>query len=290
MALATGVGLDVTLGGPEGAPPILFLHGFPESARTWRHQLADLAREYRVAAPDQRGYAGSDKPSEIADYSVDRLVADVFALADALGFGRFVLAGHDWGGAVAWAAALRDPGRLRGLVIANAPHPYVFQDRLWRDRAQREASQYISAYRSPGAAAAIRARGLERFLDEALAPHLPPGRLTAADRRAYVEEWSRPGALEAMLNWYAASPVVVPPADDPGPRPAWLARAFPQVAAPVLVIWGRRDRALPRAQLADLPAHAPDLTIREVDAGHFVTWERPEPVTDAIRTFLTRLA
>ncbi|MET0274420.1 MAG: alpha/beta hydrolase [Phenylobacterium sp.] len=286
IRLETGVSLDVTTGGAPDGAPILLLHGFPESGRTWRHQLADLAPQFRVAAPDQRGFAGSEKPPEVSAYAVSRLVADVFTLADALGFGRFVLAGHDWGGAVAWAAALKHPERLAGLVIANAPHPYVFQQLLWSDPNQRDASRYILDYRRSGMAAEIRAGGLEAFLERSVGSHLPSKLLTSAVRAAYLEEWSQPGALEAMLNWYAASPLAVPARDDPGPRPAWLDRPFPQVAVPVLVVWGRRDRALLPAQLKDLPAHVPDLRIVEVDAGHFVTWEKPQAVTSAIRGFL----
>ena len=289
VELATGVGLDVTLGGPPDAPAIIFLHGFPESARTWRHQMADLAADFRVIAPDQRGFAGSDKPADVSAYAIRHLVADVFALADALAATSFVLAGHDWGGAVAWAAALRRPERLAGLVIANGPHPHVFQDRLWRDRAQREASQYITAYRRPGAARAIRAAGLERFLDQTLGRHLAGRPLTAEDRSAYLAEWSHVGALEAMLNWYVASPLVVPPIDDPGPAPTWLRQPFPKVETPTLVVWGRQDQALLPAQLDGLPPHVPDLRVREVDAGHFLTWEQPQAVTAAIRTFLREI-
>lgn len=286
IGLATGVGLDVTLGGPPDAPAILFLHGFPESARTWRHQMAALAGDVRVVAPDQRGFVGSDKPADVAAYAVRHLVADVFALADALELERFVLAGHDWGGALAWAAALRRPERLAGLVIANGPHPHVFQQRLWSDRAQREASQYIDDYRRPGAARDIREAGLDAFFDRTLGRHLPAELLTADVRAAYLAEWSQPGAIEAMLNWYVASPLVVPPVDDPGQPPDRLAQPFPQVAVPTLAIWGRHDQALLPGLLEDLPAHVADLRVCEVDAGHFLTWERPERVTAEIRMFL----
>jgi pimeloyl-ACP methyl ester carboxylesterase len=103
--LATGVELDVWTQGDSANPPILFLHGFPESHRTWRHQMAALSDRYYCIAPDQRGYARSSKPPDVSDYSVPKLVADVFALADALGVDRFTIAAHDWGGAIGWAAS-----------------------------------------------------------------------------------------------------------------------------------------------------------------------------------------
>src|SRR5690349_7306852 len=99
IALSTGVTLNTATAGDPSAEPILFLHGFPESHRTWRHQLRDLARDHFVIAPDQRGFAGSDKPSEVEAYQADRPVEDAMALADALGVRQFTLVGHDWGGA-----------------------------------------------------------------------------------------------------------------------------------------------------------------------------------------------
>src|SRR3954465_7190913 len=123
VPVSTGVTLNLASAGPEDGEPILFLHGFPESHRTWRHQLAGLADRYRLYAPDQRGFAASDKPEGVENYETDRIVADLMALADALRLDRFTRGGHDWGGAVAWMAALSHPSRIKRLIIVNAPHP-----------------------------------------------------------------------------------------------------------------------------------------------------------------------
>src|SRR6185295_2695279 len=163
IALPTGVTLAVQTGGPADAEAIMFLHGFPESHRTWRGVAPVLARDFRVVAPDQRGFGASDKPAGVEAYRTDRILEDLFALADALGLERFTLVGHDWGGAVAWLAALRHPDRLSRLVIVNAPHPYVFQKSLFDDPAQRAASQYMSAFRNPMMEKGIEAMGLETF-------------------------------------------------------------------------------------------------------------------------------
>ncbi|MEA3035178.1 MAG: hypothetical protein QOH04_937, partial [Sphingomonadales bacterium] len=165
IALATGVTLNVAVAGSNAQSPLILLHGFPESHRTWRHQIEALAADHLVVAPDQRGFAGSDKPDGVENYETGRIVADVMALADALGIDRFALAGHDWGGAVAWAAALQHPLRVRRLIIVNAPHPLIFQKSVIEDEAQRAASQYIRAFRSPMMEAGIRAMGLETFFD-----------------------------------------------------------------------------------------------------------------------------
>jgi pimeloyl-ACP methyl ester carboxylesterase len=176
--LPTGVELDVTLGGPQGAEALIFLHGFPESHRTWRHQLAALCDDYFVAAPDQRGYAGSSKPPRQEDYEPSRPVADLIALADALELERFTLVGHDWGGAIAWLAALKHPDRIARLVIANAPHPFLFQRTLIDDPEQRAASQYIRTFRDPAFETKLGGDGSREILR---------GQLHAHGRRAIAE-------------------------------------------------------------------------------------------------------
>ena len=105
--LKTGVTLNVALAGDEANPPLVLLHGFPESHRTWREIVAHLAAKFFMVMPDQRGFGASDRPQELQAYATDTLVDDVFALADAMGLGKFSLVGHDWGGIIAWEAARR---------------------------------------------------------------------------------------------------------------------------------------------------------------------------------------
>jgi pimeloyl-ACP methyl ester carboxylesterase len=287
LELVTGVTLNVVMAGPRDGEPILFLHGFPESHRTWRHQLDGLSDRYRVYAPDQRGFAASDKPEGVENYETDRIVADVMALADALGLDDFTLAGHDWGGAVAWTAALTHPSRVKRLVIVNAPHPLVFQRSLIDDPAQREASQYIRFFRSPAAEAGIAAMGPEGFLDRVLARHADVGRLSEEDRRHYLDDWSQPGVLTTMLNWYRASKIVVPEPGEEAAMPLWTHAPFPKLKMPVLVVWGLRDAALLPVQLDGLHEQIEDLRlVTSSEAGHFITWEEPDTVTGAIRDFM----
>lgn len=287
--LRSGVTLKVTFGGPEAGEPIILLHGFPESHRTWRHVAADLARDHRVIAPDQRGFGGSDKPRGIDHYRVEETVADIFALADAFGIERFRLVGHDWGGAISWTAALRDSERLAGLVIVNAPHPLIFQRSVIDDPAQRQASQYIRAFRSPMMEKGIDAMGLETFFAKSFGGHVDLALVPPEERQAYLDDWGQEGALTAMLNWYRASNLEVPSMDEHAVGPIWTRAPFPKVTVPTLVIWGMRDKALLPIQLDGLDELVDDLTIVRVeDAGHFVPWERPAPVIAAIRAFLAR--
>ena len=288
-ALSTGVSLDVWTAGDPANPAIIFLHGFPESHRTWAFQMAALSATHYCIAPDQRGYAGSSKPANVSDYAVPKLIADVFALADALGVATFTLVGHDWGGAIAWAVALRDQARVERLIQCNAAHPYVFQHTLVHDMPQRAASQYIRQFRERDIEGEIAEKGLAWFFDDRFKNHLTAAAITAEDRAAYLAEWGQPGAITGMLNWYRASPMQVPDMDAPAVSTPFLDRPFPKLTMPVLVIWGIGDQALLPCQLEGLEDHIDDLTIVRVpDAGHFVPWEAPDQVTMAMEAWLSR--
>jgi pimeloyl-ACP methyl ester carboxylesterase len=287
VKLPTGVTLNVQLDGPEDGEPILLLHGFPESHRTWRGVVPILARDFRVIAPDQRGFGASDKPVGVEAYRTDRILEDLIALADALGLQRFTLVGHDWGGAVAWLAALKHPDRLSRLVIVNAPHPLVFQKSLFDDPAQRAASQYISAFRNPMMEKGIEAMGLEAFFTRTFASHADVSLLSEEERQAYLDDWGAPGAMTAMLNWYRASEIVVPKVGEEARAPAWTRAPFPKIKVSTLVLWAMRDTALLPVQLGGLYDLVEDLRlVTSPTAGHFVPWEEPEFVTGAIRDFI----
>ncbi|MFA6123737.1 alpha/beta fold hydrolase [Sphingomonas sp.] len=282
IPLPTGVTLDVATAGDPAHPPILLLHGFPESHRTWRHVIPQLSADHFVIAPDQRGFARSSKPANLSDYTPDKMVADLLALADHFGLTTFTLVGHDWGGAVAWMAALQNPKRITRLVIVNAPHPFVFQRTLFDDMAQRAASQYIRAFRNPDFEKHVASIGLSAFFDGSFAPHTDLAKM-AEEKPIYLDQWGQPGALTAMLNWYRASPILVPAMDETPERPAFLDGPFPPIQQPTLVVWGLKDAALLPSQLEGLDTLVPDLTLVKVDAGHFVPWENPDAIVAAIR-------
>ena len=287
VALAGGLNLNVALAGDPSSPAVILLHGFPESHRTWREIAPRLEDSFYLVMPDQRGFAGSDRPQEVEAYATDTLIGDIFALADALGLESFALVGHDWGGAISWPAALRGDPRLARLAVVNAPHPVIFQKSLIEDSEQRAASQYINALRTPGFEKMIEAMGYETFFEKTFSNHVDLALIPEAEKRQYIADWSQPGGMAAMLNWYRAGKMVVPPPGVTVPLPDWLLGAFPSVKLPTLVIWGMRDSALLPLQLDGLDRLVDDLTIvRLPDAGHFAPWEKPEPVAAALRDFL----
>jgi pimeloyl-ACP methyl ester carboxylesterase len=288
VTLPSGIELDVVDTGPRDAPVLIFLHGFPESHRTWRHQIAHLSDRYRCIAPDQRGYRGSSRPEGVENYTPDKLIGDVFQLADALGVGQFTILGHDWGGAIAWGVALMGQGtRVTRAVIANAPHPVIFPRLLWTDPQQREASQYMRAFRDTANDALVREHGLGALLMKALSWNRSAA-LEDAERDALLQDWSNSDTAIAMLNWYRASSINVPPMDAPFALPEGYTDApLPPLAIPTLVIWAMDDLALPACNLEGMDKLVANLTLEPVhDCGHFVPWEAPDKVNTALDAFL----
>ena len=291
ISLRTNVTLNVALAGNSANSAVILLHGFPESHRTWREVEPRLEDGFFLVMPDQRGFAGSDLPQDVEAYKTETLVDDIFALADALGLAEFALVGHDWGGAIAWGAALRGDKRLIRLGIVNAPHPMIFQKSLIESAEQRAASQYISAFRAPGFEKMVEAKGFEWFFDTTFSRHVDTSKISDSEKARYIASWSQPGAFNAMLNWYRGSRVVVPPVGAHAPLPDWLLRSFPVVKVPTLVIWGIEDRALLPLQLDGLDELVEDLSLVCLpDTGHFAPWEAGDQVAAALEPFLAARA
>ena len=289
VTLANDIELDVVDEGPREAPALIFLHGFPESHRTWRHQIAAFSGEYRCIAPDQRGYRGSSKPGGVENYTPDKLIGDVFLLADALGVERFTIVGHDWGGALAWGVALRGQGtRVERAILCNAAHPVIYSKLLWTDAAQRAAGQYMRVYRDTSRDDEIREQGLIALIGGT-------GNATGAlpdndpeERARVLEDWSDGEAAIGMLNWYRATPMAVPPADAPLEIPPDAKiPSVPKLTIPTLVVWAMDDHALSPGNIDGLDEHVADLTLERIeDCGHFLTWQAPERVNAAMAEFL----
>ncbi|MFV9507188.1 MAG: alpha/beta fold hydrolase [Oscillochloridaceae bacterium umkhey_bin13] len=258
-------------------PLLVLLHGFPEFWYAWRHQITALAEDFTVVVPDQRGYGASDRPNW--GYEVDVLVADLLGLIEALGHTNALLVGHDWGGAVAWAAAIAYPHRFTRLVIMNAPHPVVFGRHLRHNPVQQRRSWYMGFFLLPWlpelALSAADYTGLERLFRATARP----GTFSEADLDAYKDAMSQTGALTAALNWYRS-------AGRAGAR-GLLSGRERQCRVPTLVIWGERDVALGAEMLDDLDEFVDDLQIVRIpEAGHWVQHEAPDEVTAALKAFL----
>jgi epoxide hydrolase 4 len=274
---AAGVNLHITEAGD--GPPLLLLHGFPDDSRVWAPILPALARTQHAIAPDLRGVHRSDKPRGVAAYRIERLVDDVCRLIDTLGGGRCAVAGHDWGGLLAWVLAAQHPERVSKLAILNAPHPCLFARALRDDPAQRAASAYVQRLCAAGAAQRLAENDCQILWNVV--------REAASDRAGAVEAWTQPGALEAMLNWYRALDIEL--ALAPGGVAALpdLGPASGHIEAPTLVLWGDRDGSFQPSCLQGLEAWVPNLQLVHVpEGGHWLQLEQPVAVAMHLRHFL----
>jgi epoxide hydrolase 4 len=275
---ANGVHLHYVAVGSPDRPLVVLLHGFPEFWYSWRHQLPALGERYRVVAPDLRGYNLSEKPHR--GYDIRTFCADVAGLIGAFGARDAAVVGHDWGGAIAWAFAIREPNMTRRLAILNAPHPGAFMRELrhWR---QLRRSWYIGAFQLPWLPEWALARNdyaVIRRICRAVNRTSRRGIVfTPDDIERFVAAMSRPGARTAALNYYRASV-------RQGPRALGPVR---RIEAPTLVLWGERDPALGVELLDGLDRWVADLRIQRFpDAGHWINQERPAEVTAALLDFL----
>ncbi len=273
-----GIRLHVVQSGSRYGPLLILLHGFPEFWYGWRHQVQPLVNAgMRVWLPDQRGYNLSDKPRGIAAYRLDELARDVIGLIDAAGVDQCLLAGHDWGGAVAWWVALQYPTRLRKLAILNMPHPAVMRRSLMRSPAQLRRSWYIFAFQFPILTEAMLRNNDCALLVKALLSGSRPGSFTQFDLDLYQQAWWRKGALAGMLNWYRAV-VRMPPNMNRDLR----------IKLPTLLLWGAQDVALGRAMAQpslDL-CDAGRLVIFE-NSSHWVQHDAAESVNKHLVEFFT---
>jgi len=294
VELPHGIRLSCRAAGPQGAPLLLFLHGFPEAAFVWDDVMRHFAGRWRCVAPNLRGYEASSAPADVSAYRARHLVADVVALVAALAppDGRLAaLVAHDWGGAVAWNVAAAHPALLARLVIVNSPHPATFLRELQTSPAQQAASAYMNFLCRPDAAALLAEDDFARmwpfFTRMGAIDDSAGGWLTDALRERYREVWRH--GLDGGLNYYRASPLRPPTAADDSVMKISFAPEFVTVRVPTRVVWGLGDIALPPTLLDGLEAYVPDLRIRRVeDATHWLVHERPALVCEEIELELGR--
>ena len=262
-----GVGIEFEVAG-QGTP-VVFLHGFPDSGRLWRHQVPVLADAgFRVIVPDLRGYGGSDKPAEVSAYALPYLAGDVVGVLDQLGVERAHVVGHDWGAALAWALGSLLPDRVAQLAVLSVGHPTSFASAGYE---QREKSWYMLLFQFEGVAEQwLSSDGWRNFREWVRHP----------DTEAVITELEETGALTPGLNWYRAN--VPPQAFVDGPP------ALPPVHADTMGVWSSGDFALTEAQMLASAAHvAGQWRYQRVDGpGHWLQLEAPDLINGLLLDFL----
>jgi pimeloyl-ACP methyl ester carboxylesterase len=248
-------------------PLLVLVHGFPDYWYTWRDQMPSLAKHFQVVAIDLRGYNKSDQPKGVESYTLDKLVDDVLAVVKHFKQDRAVLVGHDWGGLIAWAFAMKYPEKTDRLIILNLPHPRGLQRELAHNPLQQKASQYARTFQGDLAATVVTPEALVFWVKE-------------PEARAHYLEALKRSSIEGMLNYYKANYPKEPYKEE---------RTFPPVKCPVLMIHGLKDPYLLPGALNDTWQWLEkDFTLVTVpDAGHFVHRDKPELVTRKMVGWLT---
>jgi pimeloyl-ACP methyl ester carboxylesterase len=269
ITISPALTFDALAAGIPGAPLVLLLHGFAESMHCWRAQVEALAEAgYRAVAPSQRGYSAGARPdvSDTANYHIDRLMDDAMTIVEAAGYGeqRFHLAGHDWGGSIAWALADRYPERIASLTVLSRPHPNAFNRALLAtDGEQAQRSRHHRWFLEPDAADVVLADDA-KWLRERLSANGVPADAIAR----HLSVLGNKAAMEAALAWYRARGAIRGPL---GP-----------IRVPTLYIWGDADDTVGRV--------AAEGTVDFISApyrfevlpgvGHFAAEQRPQRVSE----------
>jgi len=257
---------------------VVLLHGFPEFWYGWKNQISVLSKQYRVVAPDMRGYNLSDKPTNVSDYKIEVLAKDIADLIKALGAEKAIVVGHDWGAAVAWAVAALHPEVVKKLAILNVPHPAKMQQAFMKfNFSQWKKSWYIFFFQLP-------------FLPEKLVGNKDFFKRTfdnmcqrknifsEEDLHKYAEAYRQPGTITAALNYYRAAF-----------RGVTSGVVFPKIKAPVMVLWGEHDKALGKELTYNTDKFCEGSFEIHYDntSGHFIQHENPEWVNEKLLKFFS---
>ena len=263
------------MSGPSDGHLLLFLHGFPEFWYSWRHQIPEFAKDYKVVALDLRGYNESDKPQQQSAYVMSELVKDVEGVIRGLGYERCVLVGHDWGGAIAWNFAYAHPDMVERLIVLNLPHPAKFAEGL-RTPQQLFRSLYAFFFQVPALPEFLIQWSDYRVIESAFkGMAINKSAFTQADIEAYKDAASRRGALTAMLNYYRSAFTSMGSTD-------WSV-----LQVPTLMIWGEEDTALGKELTYETEKYVRDFQIRYIpNCSHWVQQEQPALVNQYMREFL----
>ena len=269
------VSLHVVLAGPVDGKPVIVLHGYPEFWYAWRRSAAVLAKAgFRVIMPDQRGYNLSDKPAAVDAYRLDKLTADVVGLADALGYETFFLAGHDFGGQVAWWTLLLHPERVEKAVVINKEHPYADRDYI---SSEDEIDWYLTFLQMPWLPGYVGRLGNWELLVSNLRATSLPGTFPDADMDQYRSAWDNDSAINSMGAWYRAK------SDSDGML------GDGRVSVPTLVVLAPDDAFTPVDLARRSILFLDNGEVIELATGtHWVIQEKPELIGRAMADFFSR--
>lgn len=300
-----GIQLSVSEAGPEDGVPVLLLHGWPELARSWHHQMQALADAgFRAIAPDLRGFGGSSAPQDPKQYGIDSILADLTGLLDALEIDRAIWCGHDWGGLIVWHAAQLVPERVMGVIGVNTPHSQrAPMDPIELLQGRFGPDHYIVRFQQAGMEQAFEGRE-EDFFHFIFAP--PPKKAISPLPSGLTDLIRRFGTFDRAQ---APRPVV------PESEITEFAKAYRQsgftgglnyyrnfssnwrrmqgvdqtLAMPCLMIGAELDPFLPPQLIEGMDARIADLEIHVIaGSGHWTQWEKPAELSTLMVDWVRR--
>lgn len=269
-------------------PLVLCLHGFPDHARSFRHQLPALAEAgFRAVAPFMRGYA----PTEAAPnglYQSAALAQDAVALIEALGYRRAVLFGHDWGAVAAYGAAVLAPDRVARLAVAAVPHGLAVPTAFMTNYEQQRRSWYMFFFQTPFADMALPHNDF-RFLERLWQDWSPGWAYPPEEMEALKATFRQPGVAGAALGYYRCT--LNPSNQDPALAEIQDRISIAPIPVPTILFHGARDGCIGVELLEGMEQLFPNGIEKIVvpDAGHFVHQERPDLINARLLEFLAPL-
>ena len=260
-------------------PLMLMLHGFPEFWYSWRHQIPEFAKNFKVVALDLRGYNDSDKPQNQSAYVMDEFIKDIDGVIKGLGYEQCVLVGHDWGGAIAWSFAYAHPEMVERLIVMNLPHPAKFAEGF-RTPQQLLRSSYIFFFQLPWLPELLIQSSDYQAIETAFkGMAVSKSAFTNADIEAYKDAAAKRGTLTAALNYYRNFG-----------QQRTLSSDWSILQVPTLMIWGENDSALGKELTYGTEAYVRDFRIKYIsNCSHWVQQEQPQLVNQYMREFLEPL-
>lgn len=249
--------------------PIILLHGFPETSRMWKDLISNLnSNDFRVVAPDQRGYSPGARPKGIDSYKIDYLAKDIIDIANKLGFEKFHLAGHDWGSAVGWYIASAYPERLLSWTALSVPHMDAFINAMDNDKIQKRKSSYISFFTKP-LLPELYFKIFNYKNLKSIWTHSPDDEIND-----YIDVFSQKNALKTSLHWYRAN------LSGKGEK-------IGRISVPTLMIAGLKDMAVGQVAVRNTESYMEGpYTLKEMDAGHWLIQESFDEVSELIISHL----
>lgn len=259
---------------------VILLHGFLEFWYSWRRQIPNLSRHFKVVVPDLRGYNDSDKPK--TGYDLDTLTRDIQGLIKNLGYQKAYLVGHDFGGTLAWNMAQRFPDMVHRLAVLNAPHPRQFVQELASNMDQLRRSWYLLACQLPGLPEWVIRQNLHRIVKALFQDQsVRKGAFTATDAEIYQAALEKPGVIAAALSAYRQ--LFAPPSLF-----RLIGRSPDPVQMPTLILWSEEDSLLSHDLVRGFETlvSAP-LELKLVPhCGHWIQQEAPQTVNRELLHFL----